>query len=95
MKSLQLMYPSSNTILSNVTYLQIGIHKPHNIPITEIPEHTNFKSIVRINDTIYTLTDRDILEFGDTYFTSSSLSIEVLDVNNPFLIIDLAYETAG
>lgn len=92
MKSLQLMYPSNNTVLSNVIYLQIGIHRPHNIPITEIPEYTNFKSIVKINDTIYTLTDRDILEFGDVYFTS--LAIEILDINNPFLIIDLAYETA-
>lgn len=93
MKSLQLIYPSNNTLLSNVTYLQIGIHRPHNIPVTEIPEYTNFKSIVKINDNIYTITDRDILEFGDIYFTS--LLIEILDVNNPFLIIDLAYETAG
>lgn len=92
MKSLQLIYPSNNMILSNVTYLQIGIHRPYNIPIAEISEYTDFKSIVKINNNIYTITDKDILEFGDIYFTS--LSIEILDVNNPFLIIDLAYETA-
>ena len=97
MKSLQLVYPSKKTLLNGVAYLQIGVQRPHNIPITEISAYSSFKTIIRINNETYTITDKEILEFGDVYFRKSSsenFEIEILDVNNPYLIVDLIYEIA-
>ena len=92
MKSLQIMYPNtSNVILDNVLYVQIGIERPHSIPLSEL---IDFAAIVMINGKRYSITDRDILEFGNFELTKSKLDLRILDINNPYLIIDLAYETA-
>lgn len=93
MKVLQIIYPNDTSIvLNNVAYLQIGIERPHSIPISEFPSYTDFNVILRIQGKEYIVTDRDVLEFGDIYFPT--LNIEIVDANNPYLIIDLAYETA-
>ena len=98
MKTVQLVYPrNSNISLRNVIYCQIGIEHPHSIPISEI-FNDNFQAILRIgesanNSKIYTITDKEILEFGNIYF--NSLYINILDISNPYLIIDIAYKEAG
>ena len=98
MKTIQLIYPkSSNVSLENVVYCQIGIEHPHSIPISEI-FNDNFQAILRIgesvnNSKIYTITDKEILEFGNMHF--NSLYIKTLDISNPYLIIDIAYKEAG
>ena len=89
MKTIQLKYPFP-LISLNAKYIQIGIERPHNIPVV-LPDEP-FSIPVKINDITYAITDKEILEFGDIYGTST---IEVLEKNNPYLIIDLAYETAG
>ena len=102
MKTVQLIYPSNTMVnLSHVAYVQIGIQRPHNIPITEIIEwgkaqvpevYKEISTCIRINGELYTITDRDILEFGDVYFRT--LNVELLETN-PYLIVDLAYETTA
>ena len=47
-----------------------------------------------INGKRYSITDRDILEFSNFELSKSQLDLRILDINNPYLIIDLAYETA-
>ena len=91
MKVKQLLYPTSTgqITLRNVTYLQIGVERPHSAPISEIED---FNVVLSINGITYTVTDKEILEFGDVYFTT--LSINILDANNPYLIVDLGYRTA-
>ena len=88
MKTIQLKYPFPPMFL-NAKYIQIGIERPHNIPVV-LPDEP-FSIPVKINNIIYAITDKEILEFGDIYETST---IEVLEKNNPYLIVDLAYETA-
>lgn len=92
MKSLQLIYPSNTIILTNVTYLQIGIQRPLNPPISEIGAFENYKMAVRINGKQYSVSYNEILEFGDIF--ERSLIIEILEPNNPYLIVDLIYKTA-
>jgi len=88
MKTIQLKYPFQPISL-NAKYIQIGIERPHNIPISLLNEP--FSIPIRINNVTYAITDKEILEFGNIYGTST---VEVLEKNNPYLIIDLAYETA-
>jgi len=88
MRVKQLIYPFLETIVS-AKYLQIGIERPHNIPI-ELP-YEPYQIAIRINSNTYSITDKEILEFSDISGTST---VQVLDTNNPYLIIDLAYETA-
>ena len=107
MKSLQIIYPKTDSIiLNNVTYLQIGIERPHSAPISETIKEDNgqwveqysFNSVIGISTDggitykSYTITDKDILEFGDIYITN--LRVRIDEPNNPYLIVDLAYETA-
>lgn len=72
--------------LSNVTYLQIGIEHPHSIPISEQEPEV----ILSINNITYSITDKDILEFE--YLNLSNLSIVIEEADNPYFIIDIAYE---
>ena len=88
MKTIQLKYPFP-LISLNAKYIQIGIERPHNIPIS-LP-YEPFSTPIRINNRRYAITDKEILEFGNIYGT---FTIEVLEKNNPYLIIDLAYEIA-
>lgn len=97
MKVQQLKYPFRTITLNNVNAVQIGIERPHNIPI-EVP-YESFQIPIRITyrnkGIVYkqdlTVTRREILEFGDI---GTSFTLEILDSNNRYLIIDLAYETA-
>ena len=94
MKSLQLTnLSSSDTLLKNVTYLQIGVQSPYNIPITELEQDDPFQLPVIINDKHFTITDRDILEFSDFHFQGDSIKI-AFGKTNKFVIVDLIYETA-
>lgn len=72
--------------LSNVTYIQIGIEHPHSVPISE-QEST---VILLINNVTYAITEKDILEFEN--LNLSNLSIVIEEANNPYFIIDIAYE---
>lgn len=72
--------------LSGVTYVQIGIEYPYSIPISEsVPT-----IILSINNTNYCITEKDILEFEQ--LDLDQLSITVQEANNPYFIIDIAYE---
>lgn len=97
MKTIQLSYPWQNNIeLENVSFLQIGIECPHIFPLEHLVEHNkNFEAIVYIkeggsNYKSYTISDREILEFSEMYFSSLNISVE--KVSNPYIIIDIAYE---
>ena len=72
--------------LSGVTYVQIGIEHPHSIPISESAPTV----IISINNTNYCITEKDILEFEQ--LDLDQLSITVQEANNPYFIIDIAYE---
>lgn len=72
--------------LSSVTYLQIGIEHPHSIPISEQEPEV----ILSINNVTYSITDKDILEFEN--LNLSNLSIVIEEANNPYFIINIAYE---
>lgn len=72
--------------LSGVRYVQIGIEHPHSIPISEITPIT----ILSINNVDYCITEKDILEFEQ--LNLDELSIVIQEANNPYFIIDIAYE---
>ena len=72
--------------LSGVTYVQIGIEHPHSIPISESAPTV----ILSINNTNYCITEKDILEFEQ--LDLDQFSITVQEANNPYFIIDIAYE---
>lgn len=95
MKSLQLTYPFFQTLLENVTYLQIGIQRPYNIPVTEILEEESFQIPIRINGQNFTIVDMDVLEFSDIHFRNLNIQIDRNDKRLKYIIVDLAYETAG
>ena len=95
MKSLQWTYPFFQILLENVTYLQIGIQRPYSIPITEISEEESEKIPIRVNGQNFTITDMDILEFSDIHFRNLNIQIDRNDRCLKYIIVDLAYETAG
>lgn len=76
-----------NLGLTNRKIVQIGIERPHSIPISE--DGTQ-KIILQINEQSFAIGESDILEFENLY--SSDISITVLDTTNPYLILDIAYE---
>lgn len=90
MKIKQFVGPFSNGSLSlgigNRKIIQIGIERPHSIPISE--DNTQ-KIILDINDESYSIGELDILEFENLY---ANMPIVVREVTNPYLIIDIAYE---
>lgn len=95
MKTIQLSYPYPNLQLDDVSILQIGIENPHNFPLEHLVEHEKpFQPVVYIteggSEKGYTITDREILEFSEMYF--SSIGIRVANVSNPYTIIDVSYE---
>lgn len=98
---------TSDTIIlnkRNVTYLQIGIEHPQSIPISEIPENNDvidWPIIIGINrssnnsnftEKDYIITDKDILEFELNHET---VNITIYENENPYLIINVAYEDAN
>ncbi len=76
-----------NLGLGSRRLVQIGIERPHSIPISE--EGTQ-KIILTINDQAYSIGETDILEFEKLY--TNDVSIIVQELTNPYLIIDIAYE---
>lgn len=100
--------PSQSDQGIKLSYLQIGIEHPHSIPISEFEEEEkklpdgsiqkriSYPCIISINDLQqqspiqqYLLTERDVLEF--TNLSLGSFTIKILQ-NNPYLIINIAYE---
>ena len=91
MKSKQFIGPFSSGEsldlgLSSVKYIQIGIESPHSIPISE----TSPVIVLSINNVDYEIGEKDILEFEN--LNLSQLSIIAKKINNPYVIIDIAYE---
>lgn len=90
MKTKQYKYPFSNSFpiqLKDIIALQIGIHRPWVSPLNE-----EFIIPIEIDNQKYSLTDRDILEFSYLYARKVTITIE--EIENPYLIIDIAYKTA-
>ena len=91
----------------NVSYLQLGIEHPHSIPLSEL-EDFNDNSHILIGiytvDTIsnqvpaisqkdFLLSEKDILEFKLNGYKNVAVIIRE-NKNNPYLIINAAYEDA-
>ena len=79
---------------SNVKYLQLGIEHPHSIPLSEF-ENDDWPIIFSIdNYTDFVLTTKDILEFKPMG-SQQALIITIKEgQDNPYLIINAAYEDA-
>ena len=89
MKAIQYRYPFPPTIsLSNVISLQIGVQYYN---INPLYSKKSFTIPLLINNHSYSITDRDILEFDNIY--EREVNITILERNNPYLIIDIAYDT--
>jgi hypothetical protein len=97
MKALQFTYPfETNPIVVNLAgakYMQIGIECPHSIPLSEIPingSNVGYSLSVNINGKDYNVTDKDILEFSD--LDRSEVRVLINEPDNPYIIVDIAYE---
>ena len=76
---------SSNKIV------QIGVERPHSIPISEEGTQSIIFSINNGGEQIScSIGERDILEFENLYADNFSITVE--ELTNPYLIIDIAYE---
>lgn len=107
MKLQQFIGPfTENSVLfnkKNVNYLQLGIENPHSIPISELDDFSenNWPIIVSINsqspntitDKDFIITTKDILELKPNGLQSITVKIKK-GQNNPYLIINAAYEDA-
>lgn len=91
--------------IKNVSYMQLGIEHPHSIPLSELPSVEDSEVIIGIytiedNNIIpaisqkdFILSEKDILEFK----LNGRKNIMVIirqNINNPYLIINAAYEDA-
>lgn len=85
---------------SNVSYLQLGIEHPHSIPLSELEDNywpiaisINSESTGENNNQDFVITTKDILELKPSGI--STITITIKDkINNPYLIINAAYEDA-
>jgi len=84
---------STNQVIfnkSNVKYLQLGIEHPHSIPLSEF----DWPIVLSIdNSTDFVLTTKDILEFKPMNRETITVTIKK-GQDNPYLIINAAYEDA-
>lgn len=89
---------------SNVSYLQLGIEHPHSIPLSELENIENENSwpiVVAINSSTsntitqrdFVITTKDILELKPSGLATITITIKD-KINNPYLIINAAYEDA-
>ena len=89
---------------SNVNYLQLGIEHPYSIPISELEDIENendWPIIVAINSSTpgiitqkdFIISDKDILELKPNGLSNITVIIKE-NINNPYLIINAAYEDA-
>lgn len=88
---------------NNVTYLQIGVERPHSAPISELLEENNkvqWPIVIGINrnskehdftEKDYVIFNNDILEFELNHET---VDVTIYENNNPYLIINVAYQDA-
>lgn len=97
---------TSNQVIfnkSNVNYLQLGIENPHSIPISELEDFTesNWPIIITVNSEDpnkitqrdFLITEKDILELKLGILNTVTIKIKK-GQNNPYLIINAAYEDA-
>lgn len=88
---------------SNVSYLQLGIEHPHSIPISELDDFTeqDWPIVIAINSSTpnlitqkdFIITTKDILELKPNGLSTITVRIKE-NINNPYLIINAAYEDA-
>lgn len=80
----------------NIKFVQIGIERPHSIPIFPYEElDTKIKISDDLNHNVtqqhtYKINSSDILEFGD--LDKKNLTIELENPEDPYTIITIAYE---
>ena len=77
--------PLDLTEIDSTKIVQIGIEFPRVSPFLDYQW-----AVLSIDDIEYSVGETDILEFGDLDLSVSEIS--VLDLSNPYLIIDIAYE---
>ncbi len=98
--------------LENVTYLQLGVERPHSVPLSEIELDENDdgafnnsswpikigikkhkdETISSMYHRYFIFSEKDILEMR---MNSESISVIVEEIDNPYLIINAAYEIAS
>lgn len=71
--------------IGSTKIVQIGIERPEVFPSVDYQW-----TILSIDDIEYSVGETDILEFGNLDLSISEISI--IDISNPYLIIDIAYE---
>lgn len=89
--------------INNVSYMQLGIEHPHSIPLSELESLEDNQVIVgiytseedsnAITQKDFIIFEKDILEFR----LNGRKTIKVVirqNINNPYLIINAAYEDA-
>lgn len=89
---------------SNISYLQLGIEHPHSIPISELETletDNDWPIVVTINSATpelitqhdFVISTKDILEFKPNGLSTITVLIKE-KTDNPYLIINAAYEDA-
>lgn len=97
MKFFQYIGPfiSNQTItIQDATFLQIGVEKPQSAPISEISDWPPSFTIGinkgnQQNERDFLITDRDVLEFE---LNHESVNLIIYEYQDPYLIINVAYE---
>ena len=90
---------------TNITYMQIGIECPHSIPVSEVDFdneeqfitlainefESNFDNTITADTTQrrFILSDKDILEFR---YNKARVHLHIWDNDNPYMIINIAYQ---
>lgn len=92
----------------NISYLQLGIEHPHSVPLSELEnlEDDNphiligiytvdiiSNQIPAISQKDFILSEKDVLEFKLNEYNNIAIVIRE-DKDNPYLIINAAYEDA-
>lgn len=79
---------------SNVKIIQLGVECPQCIPLSERINNQQLidKIVYTTDDKTYTIGDKDILEFENLYIDAANIFINSEFNNNPYLIVDIAYE---
>lgn len=79
-------------LLGGATFIQIGVEHPKTPPY-EVIRLKGYDIILRINNIDYVITERDILEFNN--LKTANMVIDIIDINDPYLLINIGYDYNG
>lgn len=81
-----------SNLLGGATFIQIGVEHPKT-PSYEVIRLKGYDIILRINNVDYAITERDILEFNN--LKTANMVIDIIDINDPYLLINIGYDYNG